>query len=169
MFIYFLVIWRVKLLLLRSSRFCKGYWRILKKKRGLQWTKQRGYCPFPTLGRDTVGGVATGTACMCARPSGCASNNVRQSECAPTTRALSERQAFLGPRSRHQFLCRDMAGLGKASPRSRHDFHVATRAPVGGSRLSFWRRDTEAARELRLGCNTLFVIATWDRYLNVAT
>ena len=26
----------------------------------MQGTKRRGYCPFPALGRDTAGGVATG-------------------------------------------------------------------------------------------------------------
>ena len=39
---------------------------------------------------------------------------------------------FLGPRSRHQFLCHDMAGLGQASSKSRHDFSCRYRGNCWG-------------------------------------
>ena len=40
---------------------------------------------------------------------------------------------------------------------------------MGVSRHGPWCRDTEAARELRLGHDILFGVATWDRQLSVAT
>ena len=58
----------------------------------------------------------------------------------------------------------DQAGLW-----SRHDFHVVARVAVGVSQHGPWCRDTEAARELRLGHDTLFGVVTWDRQLSVAT
>ena len=117
MFIYFLVIRRVRLLHLRSSRFYKGYknqevaGRLLedfeqKKKKGLQGTKWRGYCPFLALGHNTTGGVVTGAAWR-------AYAHGRDS--ASTYRV---RQVFLGLKSRHQLLCRNKAWLGQACSRS---------------------------------------------------
>ena len=49
------------------------------KQRGenVQGTKLRGYCPFLVPGRDAVGGIATGMACMRARAGGCTCSSMR--------------------------------------------------------------------------------------------
>ena len=44
---------------------------------------------------------------------------------------------------------------------SGNDFHVVARAAVGVSRHGPWCYDMEAARELILGCDTLFGFSTW--------
>ena len=50
----------------------------------------------------------------------------------------------------------DQAGLWLG-----HDFHVVARAAVGVSRHGPWCRDMEDAREMMLGCDTLFGVSTW--------
>ena len=67
---------------------------------------------------------------------------------------------FLGPRSQHQFLCCDMAGMGQAGIGSRYDFYVAIVAVVGGVATWPWRRDTKAAKEEKLVSRHTFGVAT---------
>ena len=44
-----------------KATFCWFYskWNKKEKKGRVQGTNWMGYCPFPTLGRDTAGGVTT--------------------------------------------------------------------------------------------------------------
>ena len=69
----------------------------------MEGTKRRGYCPFPVLGRDTAGGVLTGTTCM--RTAG----RLGIAVCDSTTCARHE---VLAARSRHQILFCDTAEVG---------------------------------------------------------
>ena len=81
----------------------------------------------------------------------------------PTTWALRARQVFLGPRSRHQFLCRDMVGAGTRLVLGRDVILRSRRGqPLGVLRHGLWRRDTKAACELKS-------VATKGSFWGVAT
>ena len=97
------------------------------KKRGLQGTKRRGYCPFLVPGCDTAGGVTTGRA-WCAQQARIAACD---SASAPTKWAL-HLTCFPWPQVATSVLCRNMAGLGQVGSRSRHDFYVVIGAAAEG-------------------------------------
>ena len=67
------------------------------------------------------------------------------------------------------FVSRHGWGWDQSGPWSGHDFHVVVREAVVVSQHDPWCRDTEAARELRLGRDTLFGVATWVGLFGVAT
>ena len=146
MFIYiFLVVWRVKLLHLKSSKFCRGYWKILKIKN--------------VQGRN---GGATAHFCFLAatqqvvsRQEGRGVRDMHAQQRA-TTRARSHdlgvarATCFSWPQVATSILCRDINSVSRHGwqqrgsrhghwardltsfgPRSRHQFEVMTWLRLG--------------------------------------
>ena len=116
----------------------------------MQGVKWRGYCPFPALGRDTVGGVATGAtwrahgrhACTHGRAAARAAARATVLTCTHDTGA---KRARPGPSrngvATHFFVLRPgLAGLV-----SRHTFWCCDTIGLRGVATHCWCRDTEVA------------------------
>ena len=113
-----------------------------------------GYCPFSVLDRDTAGGVATRTAWPIHDRRVCAHSRAVAHATAPVrahdTGAERAIWFFLGPRSRHQFFCCNMAGVGTRLAFGRDIFSCRGKGNRGG--VATWV--------------SLFCVATrnWCRY-----